>query len=109
MALDAVLFPDLEGPEVIQSGEVERVAEQVLDRHGRAGGIAQVRRLRTALLDQSVRVEYLLNTKLFDPAKDEVSHDTIAKVVKAPRLWHDVTGIDVLVWVRAYFWNTFDD
>ncbi len=109
MALEPVLFPDLVGPDFIRSSDIERVAEAVLDRHGRAGGIASVKRVRSAILDEAIRVEYLLNTKPFDPMKDDVKHDAIAKVVKAPRLWHDVTGIDLVVWVRAYFWDQFDD
>lgn len=109
MAVEPVLFPDLVGQEFIRSSEIARVAEQVLDRHGRAGGIRSVRSVRSATLDDVIRVEYLLNTKPFDPLKDDVKHDAIAKVVKAPRLWHDVTGIDLVVWVRAFFWDQFDD
>jgi hypothetical protein len=109
MSISPVLFPDIEGPEFVESSEVGEVADAILDRHGRAGGIGSVRRVRTALLEEQIRAVYLLNTKPFDPMKDDVKHDAIAKVVKAPRLWHDVTGIDLVVWVRAYFWDQFDD
>lgn len=111
MAVEPVLFPDLVGSEFVRSDEVAHVAEQVLDRHGRPGPavVGQLRSLRTALLDDDVRVEYLLNLKPFDPLKEDVTHDAIAKVVKAPALWHDVTGIDAVVWVRGYFWNAFDE
>ena len=109
MALEPVLFPDLEGPDFVKSSEVERLAEQLLEEHGRAGGISRLFEVRRAIRNDELAIAYLLNTKPFDPLKDDVTHDAIAKCVKAPGLWHDVTGIHVAIWVRAYFWNQFDD
>jgi hypothetical protein len=109
VALESVLFPDLEGPEFVQSDEVARVAGEVLARHGVAGGVARLYDTARAIADGKIAIAYLENTKPFNPLTDDLNHDAIAKCIKAPALWHDVTGIDVVVWVRWYFWNQFDD
>ena len=109
MAIEPVLFPDLEGPEFVRSSEVADVADLVLDRHGRAGGIGALKATREALVDGAISIAYLLNTKPFDPLKDDVTHDAIAKCVKAPALWHDVTGLHGAIWIRSYFWDQFDE
>lgn len=111
MIAEAVLFPELEGPEFVPSDEVERVAGDVLRRHANQAGSLSVPMLvplEEAVRGEELRIAYLLNTKDFDPLTEEATHDAIAKCIKAPKLWHDVTGIDVVIWVRAYFWNLFD-
>jgi hypothetical protein len=109
VALEPVLFPDLEGPEFVQSDEVARVAGEVLARHGGWPGIGRLRETARALENGRIAIAYLENTKAFNPVVDDVTHDAIAKCIKAPALWHDVTGIDVIVWIRSYFWKMFDD
>lgn len=107
MAIAPVLFPEVEGPEFIEGPGLASVAEEVLHRHGAAGGIGRLFNTRLAIRDEQIRVLYLINTKPFDPMKDDITHDAIAKTVKAPRLWHDVTGYDAVIWARSYFWDQF--
>lgn len=110
MVAEPVLFPELEGPEFVPSEEIERVAEEVLERHGRGGAkaVGIVGTVREAIADELIRIAYVLNTKPFDPVTEEATHDVVGRCVKAPKLWHDVTGIDVVIWIRADFWNRFD-
>ena len=35
--------------------------------------------------------------------------DTAAKFVKAPPLWHDLTGIDAVIWVASWAWEMFNE
>lgn len=35
--------------------------------------------------------------------------DTLAKFVKAPAVWHDLLGIDAVVWVNGRFWKTLEE
>ena len=109
MSIAPTLFPEIEGPEFIEGPTLAAVAEEVLRRHGAAGGIGRLFDVRRAIHDQLLRVLYLINTKPFNPLQDDITHDAIAKTVKAPRLWHDVTGYDAVIWARSYFWDQFDD
>jgi len=109
MALQPVMFPEIEGPDFVRSSEVADVAEDVLRIHGKAGGIGRLHPVARAIADEEIHVLWLLNAKPFDPEKDEEGHDTAGKCVKAPGLWHDVTGFDVAIWIREYFWNRWDE
>lgn len=108
MATSPVMFPDISGAQFVKASEVGDVAERVLDAHGRPGGIPRLHSVRQAWREGDIAIAFLLNTKAFDPASDEAKHDAIAKCIKAPTLWHDLTGYDVAIWVRAYFWERFD-
>lgn len=108
--LDPQLDPaEFTGPEFVWSEEIGIVAEAVLDRHGRAGGIPRLHPIRRAAVEDELHIRYVLNRKPFDPQAEEVTHDVISKCVKAPKLWHDLYGDDVVIWVREYFWNEFDE
>lgn len=108
VALDPVLWPEIEGPEFIRSDEVAAVAQQVLAEHGKSGGVARVYDTARAIRDGEVHALWLLNDKPFDELNEEKSHDAAGKCLKAPRLWHDVTGFDVVIWIRGYFWRRAD-
>jgi hypothetical protein len=107
--LQPAMFPDIEGPDFVKSEEVADVADTVLRLHGAAGGIGQLHPVARAIADEEIHVLWLLNCKPFDPEKDEEGHDTAGKCLKAPGLWHDVTGYDVAIWIREYFWNRWDE
>ncbi len=109
MASRAELFPDLSEDQFVQSDEIARVATKVLNEHAELGDISRLADVRTALREGDITVTYLLNVKPFDPVSDEAKHDAIAKCVKAPGLWHDITGFDIAIWVRSYFWGRFDE
>jgi hypothetical protein len=104
-SLDPVLWPEIEGPEFVRSSDVAAVAEAVLSEHGKAGGVPRVFDTARAIRDGEIHVLWLLNDKPFDELNEEKSHDAAGKCLKAPRLWHDVTGFDLAIWIRGYFWR----
>lgn len=100
------LFPDLDDAQFIEAPEVGLTAAAVLSRH--AEGAARIPRLesvRQAIQEEDIRIGFLLNVKPFDPAKEEAKHDAIAKCVKAPTVWHDLTGFDAIIWIRDFWWG----
>ena len=105
--LQPSMFPDIEGPDFVKSSEVADVGETVVRIHGR--GIGQLGPVAEAITEEEIHVLWLLNTKPFDPEKDEEGHDAAGKCIKAPGLWHDVTGYDVAIWIREYFWKQWDE
>lgn len=107
-ALQPAMFPGIESPDFTRSEEVADVADEVLRLHGRAGGVGRLHPVARAIDNEEIHVLWLLNTKPFDPEKDEENHDAAGKCLKAPGLWRDITGYDVAIWVRAYFWERWD-
>src|SRR6185369_1477219 len=103
-----VMAPDLEGPEFIPSEEITSVARDVLSLHGGAGGVVRLFDLARAIRDGEISVVYLFNTKAWDELTEREEHDTAGKCMKAPRLWHDLTGYDVAIWIRQYLWQSWD-
>lgn len=107
MASTAPLFPELVEPEFVPSEAIEAVAREVLERHGGVEGIPRLHETAVQLRDGGIRVAFLVRTAPFDPAKERATHDAIARAIKAPRLWHDVTGLDAAIWIREWFWDSF--
>lgn len=105
MAVEPVMFPDVGGVEFVRSSEVKELADDVLDRHGRSGGVPRLHPVAQAILREEISVLWLLNCKPFDPDKDEEGHDVAGKCLKVPGLWRDITGYDVAIWIREYFWR----
>lgn len=103
MASPQVMFPEIEGPDFIRDEAIEKVAQEVLSAHGKVGG--PLFATAKAIRDEEVRVLFLRNDKPFDPEKDEETHEVVGKCVKAPGIWHDVTGYDVAIWLRGWFWD----
>jgi hypothetical protein len=106
---DSGLFPEIEAREFVQSDEVAALAKDVMRAH-EAGpqAINAITGLSIVVRNEEIHVLYLLNHKPFDPLKDEYHHDVVAKAIKAPTLWRDVTGYDAVVWIRSYFWTLFE-
>jgi|GEM_PF-5946452 len=104
----AELFPDLSDAQFIEAPQVGFVAAEVLSRHADgARRIARLEDVRQAINEGDIRVGFLLNVKPFDPLKEEAKHDAIAKCVKAPTVWHDLTGFDAIIWIRDFWWQLF--
>jgi hypothetical protein len=99
---------DIDGPEFIPSEQVADTGRLVLSRHGGSDGIRRLWETARAIRDGEVKVAWLFNAKPFDELNEEKSHDAAGKCIKAPGLWHDLTGIDVAIWIRQYFWNQWD-
>jgi hypothetical protein len=108
MATVQPLF-DIDARQFVPSQEVAEVAERVVDRLGRQGEVGRLFNVRRAIREGEIAIAYLLNVKPFDPTADEVKHDAIAKCIKAPTLWRDLTGHDVVIWARSWFWEQFTD
>lgn len=101
-------FPAISGPDFSRSDEVEDLAKTVLSRHGKSGGIGRLYDVARAIRNEELRVLYLWNDKPFE-LEEDVTHDTVGKCIKAPTLWRDVTGYDVVIWIRHYFWDHWDE
>lgn len=102
----AALFPDLSDAQFIDAPQIAKVAREVLDRH--AEGDQRIGRLgtvRQAIGEEDITIGFLLNVKPFDPVKEEAKHDAIAKCVKAPTVWRDLTGFDAVIWIRDFWWS----
>lgn len=106
--LQPAMFPDIEGPDFVRSDQVADVAESVLAKHGRPGGVALLHETARAIAEAEIHVLWLLNAKPVDVLTEREEHDTAGKCVKAPRLWHDVTGYDVAIWIREGYWKRWD-
>lgn len=108
MAVQAHAFPEIEGPEFVRSSEVEAVAEKVLELHGGVGGVPRVHPIAEAVRDGELRIMWLLNEKPFnDEVEDDQEPEIAGRCIKAPKLWRDVTGVDVVIWARKHFWDSF--
>jgi len=102
-------FPEIDGPDFVRSSEVEAVAEKVLELHGAIGGVPRLHPIAEAIRDQELRIMWLLNEKPFnDEVEDDQEPEVAGRCVKAPKLWRDVTGIDVAIWARKHFWDDFN-
>lgn len=109
MAIQEHAFPEIEGPDFVRSSEVEAVAEKVLELHGGIGGVARLHPVAEAIRQEELRIMWLFNEKPFnDEVEDDQEPEIAGRCVKAPKLWRDVTGIDVAIWIRKHFWDDFN-
>lgn len=107
-ALQPALFPDLNTADFYQADELDEVAASVIHLHGHAGSRNPLPRLGPvveAIEAGEIRVLYLMNGKPLADTEDPGHHDVAGKCVKAPALWHDVTGYDVAIWIREAIWK----
>lgn len=100
------LFPEIESPDFIRDEAIAAVAKEVLSAHGKVGG--PVFEVAKAIRDDEVNLLWLRNDKPFDELNEDLNHDTAGKCIKAPGVWHDVTGFDVAIWLRGYWWDRWD-
>lgn len=106
MAMQTAAFPEIEGPDFIRDDAIASVGQTVLSAHGKVGG--PLFEVAKALRDGEVYVLWLRNDKPFDELNEDLNHDTAGKCIKAPGVWHDVTGFDVAIWIRGYWWDKWD-
>jgi hypothetical protein len=58
--------------------------------------------------DGELSILWLLNEKPWnDEAEDDQEPEVAGRCVKAPRIWHDVTGHHFAIWIRKHFWDEF--
>lgn len=108
MAQQQHAFPEIEGPEFVRSSEVEAVAEKVLELHGGVGGVPRLHPIAEAVRDGDLAIMWLLNEKPFnEDTEDDQEPEIAGRCVKAPRLWHDVTGVHFAIWARKHFWDLY--
>lgn len=90
--------------------DVERLAEQVMPKY------RELRDLHEAVypdpereLGAEIRIAYLFDNAKFDMAKDEVTHSSLGKAMKAPPVWRHLAGTEAVITFRSYFWERFDE
>jgi hypothetical protein len=107
MATQPAMFPEIEGPDFIRDEAIAAVGQTVLSAHGKVGG--PLFEVAGAVRNEDIRILWLRNDKPFDPDKEEETHETVGKCIKAPGVWHDVTGYDIAIWLRGYFWDRWPE
>jgi hypothetical protein len=93
------MFPVV--PPYAPSDEVAAVAERVLARFD------ELREVREAVRDGDIRLTYWFDNAGFDPVKDEITHETIGKALKAPPFWRVESGMDAAIIISSAFWAVF--
>ena len=96
------LFAGLIEPPFLRSREVEDLANDVI------AEFDEFEPIQTAA-HEGLCIEYVWETKPFDPLKDEYKPHVIAKVTKASPLWLSLTGTHLVIQFRRWFWERFDD
>jgi hypothetical protein len=97
------LFPDTLQEPFVRAPELEELAELVIAQFSEFEPIAQ------AIREEGLTIEYVWETKAFDPLKDEFKPHTIAKVTKASPLWRCLTDRHLVIQFREAFWKAFRD
>lgn len=107
--LQPAMFPDLAGGDFYQDDELDELAQAVMAKHGHTGGVARLIPVVGAIENGEIRVLFLMNGKPLADTEEPGQHDVAGKCVKAPALWHDVTGYDVAIWIRHAIWKDIDE
>lgn len=97
------LFAGMIEPPFVRSREVEDLAKDVI------ASFDEFELIATAVRDAGLSIEYVWETKPFDPLKDEYRPHVIAKVTKANPLWQSLTDTHLVIQFRRWFWERFDD
>lgn len=97
------LFAGQIEPPFVRSREVEDLAEALI------AECDEFEAIQTARRDAGLSIEFVWETKPFDPMKDEYKPHVIAKVTKASPLWLSLTDTHLVVQFRRWFWERFDD
>lgn len=98
-------FPESTSPAFVRAPEVEDLARRLIARHH------ELRFLRDEVLgeDPTIALEFVFDTKAFDPAKEEITHATLGKATKAPPLWMCLTDNHAVIAIREWFWRRFTE
>jgi hypothetical protein len=97
----STLFDVVREPEFVPSDTLAELGESMLLHDDFLA-------LRDAVRNHGLRIAYVLETKPWDPVKDELKPHTIAKAVKASALWRCMAEVDVVIQFRRTFWNAFE-
>lgn len=108
LPLQPSMFPDLDSAEFYRDDHLDEIAEEVMRRHGHVGGVGRLIPVVQAVENGEVRILFLLNGKPLSPGDDPGKHEVAGKCVKAPPIWHDITGYDVAIWIREAVWSRVD-
>lgn len=84
-----------------RAGEVEMLADRLLNKFD------ELRDVNEATHDGDISLTFWFDNAPFDPLKDEITHETIGKALKAPPFWKNATGMDAAIIIRAAFWEVF--
>lgn len=90
-------------PTFTEAGELEKLAAVLLGRHD------ELKYLSAAFLGGDIRIHFLWDNTPFDPGKDEVTHATMGKAYKAPKVWAHLADVDFAIAIRRYFYDRFDE
>jgi hypothetical protein len=90
-------------PPFVRSQQVEDLAAEVI------AAFDEFEPIQTAQRECGLSIEYVWETKPFDPARDEYHAHVVAKVTKASPLWLSLTDTHLVVQFRRWFWERFDD
>lgn len=90
-------------PPFVRSREVEDLALDVI------ASFDEFEPIATAARECGLSIEYVFETRPFDPAKDEYHPHVVAKVTKSSPLWLSLTGTHLVIQFRRWFWERFDD
>lgn len=90
-------------PPFVRSQQVEDLALDVI------ASFDEFEPIQTAQRECGLAIEYVFETRPFDPARDEYHPHVVAKVTKASPLWLSLTDTHLVVQFRRWFWERFDD
>ena len=103
-ALEPEMFPDV----VVEPAFVvaPELAELVV---ATANKYEEHHALVANLRQELVSIVCVWETKPFDPARDEYKPHVIARVRKVPVMWRCLTGYQLVIQFRRWFWTRFTD
>ena len=83
-----------ERADYVESPDMKAIATKLIRRHTIIQGVTQ-----------DLRIGYRL--RLGEPSGE--GEAAIAVCTKAPPLWRDESGLDVVIWAWEFWWKTFDE
>jgi len=86
MALQPVMFPEIEGPDFVRSTEVAGVAEDVLRIPGKVGGIGRLHPVARAIADEEIHETYAY-------ARASFGDRSLVSVDLSALAWDDQAGV----------------
>jgi predicted metallopeptidase len=100
--MEPQLFPETIFEQAyVEAPELAALAEVVARKYD------EFAEVRAVLAQGLLSVHYVWDTKPFDQNKEDYKPHTIAKVVKAPKLWECISGYQVVMVFRRWFWERF--
>jgi hypothetical protein len=85
---------DDERADYVESPDMQKIAVALVRRHPTIRAVVE-----------DLRIGYRL--RLGEPSGE--GEEAIAKCHKAPPLWRDESGLDIVIWAWQFWWATFDE